>query len=150
MINNLAQASAGITFVQIARGDVDNVRKDLHVVLSGKCKAFPPNVKVENEEEFMTSNRLQAVRLNLYSEPVYDLLDSGAITNAISASLVENIKLEVIPMKRCVIVANGASNGVEGMVRNVPVSFRTKEWTSTKTQEMLLHATSSRATRAVR
>lgn len=34
LINNLAQPSAGITFGQIARGDVDKIRKDWQKVLS--------------------------------------------------------------------------------------------------------------------
>lgn len=107
LINNLAQASAGITFGQIASGDVDKVLKDLQRVLSGKDRAVSLNVTVEDEDEFLLPDRHMVVRLNAYSEPVYALLDSGAIRNVISARLVEKLNLKVTPTERRIIVANG-------------------------------------------
>ena len=57
LMNNLAQASAGITFGHIARGDVDNIRKDLQNVLTGTMKRTSLNVVGEDEEEFVPPRR---------------------------------------------------------------------------------------------
>ena len=123
LLNNLAQAESGITFGQIARGDVDNIRKDLQKVLSGRVKKTPLNVAGEEEEGHVPPNRHQLVLLTVHSEPVYALLDSGAIPDIMSARLAEKLKLEVEPTNRRIIVANGASEGVKGTVTNIPVGF---------------------------
>ena len=123
LLNNLAQAEAGITFGQIARGDVDNVRKDLQKILSGRFKNPSLNVAGEDEEEHVPPSRHQLVMLTVYSEPVYGLLDSGAIPDIMSSRLAEKLKLEVEPTNRRIIVANGASEGVQGVVSNIPVGF---------------------------
>lgn len=66
----------------------------------------------------MPPNEHQIVRLIVYSEPVYAFLDSGVTPNAISARL----ELKLTPAERR-IMANGARDGVSGMVTNVPVGF---------------------------
>lgn len=65
LINNLAQASAGITFGQMARCDLDNVCIDLERAMSFKAKVVPLNVKVEDENEFLPPNRHQVVQVCL-------------------------------------------------------------------------------------
>lgn len=57
LMNNLAQASAGITFGQIDRGEVDNVRKDLEKVLTGRMKNSSFNVV--GEVEYIPPSRHQ-------------------------------------------------------------------------------------------
>ena len=91
LLTSLAQASSGITFGQIDRGDVDNVRKELQKALSGKSKKSSVNATGEHGEGFVPPNRHQVVRLTVHSEPVYALLDSGAIPNVMSLELARRL-----------------------------------------------------------
>ena len=126
LLSSLAQASSGITFGQIARGDVDSVRRDLQKIFSGKVRKSA--VHVTKDEDGKTDdpsppNRHQLVSVTVYSEPVYALLDSGAIPNVMSMKFAKKLNLEVTPTNRRIVVANGASDGCEGVVSNVPVAF---------------------------
>lgn len=62
-MNSHAQASAGITSGHISHGYVDNVWKYLRKAMSKKSKNASGYVSSEQEEEFMPSNRHQAVML---------------------------------------------------------------------------------------
>ena len=46
---SLACASAGITFGQIANGDVDNVKKELQKIIANKVKRTSVNVAGESD-----------------------------------------------------------------------------------------------------
>ena len=95
-------------FGHIARGDVDDVRKDLQKVLSGKVKMSAVNVAFdEGEEDFAPPKRHQVVKLTVYSEPVYALLDTGAIPNVMSLSSAKKLKFDIFPTAQRIIVANG-------------------------------------------
>ena len=86
-MSSLAQASSGITFGQIARGDVDNVRRDLQKILSGKVRNSAVHVTNEEEDnavDHSPPHRHQVIRVTVYSEPFYALLDSGAMPNVMS------------------------------------------------------------------
>ena len=123
LVTSLAQASAGITFGQIARGDVDDVRKELQEVFSAKGKKKSVNAVGEHGNGFVPPNRHQVVRLTVHSEHVYALLDSGAIPNVMSLELARKLKLELRPSSRRIIVADGSTNACEGIVDSVPVGF---------------------------
>lgn len=103
---------------------MDDVRKDLQKVLSGKANKSSLNVAVEEGgEKFAPPKRHQVVRLTVYSEPVYALLDTGAINNVMSLRLANKLKLDIVPAARRIIVADGTSGGCEVIVMNVPVEF---------------------------
>ena len=59
--------------------------------------------------------------LTVYSELVYALLDSYAISDVIPRRLTEKLKLDVNTTNRRIILANGASKGFSDVVDNVPV-----------------------------
>lgn len=67
----------------------------------------------------------QLVSLTVYSEPLYQLLDSGAIPNVMLMKFAKKLNLEVTPTTRRIVVAYGNPDGCEGIVSNVPVAFGT-------------------------
>ena len=123
LLTSLAQAQSGITFGQIARGDVDNVRKDLSKAFSSKISKKGVNVAIRDRQDPGVPSRHMFVNLTVYSEQVYALLDTGAIPNVMSVKLADKLRLTPIPTTRRIIVADGTSNSCEGTVVDVPVSF---------------------------
>lgn len=61
--------------------------------------------------------------LTVHSEPVYALLDIGVIPDIMSERLAKNLKLEIEPTDRSIIVANETKVNVQWMVTNVSVGF---------------------------
>ena len=110
-LKSLACAPAGITFGQIANGDVDNVKKELQKIIAKKVKRTSVNVAGEGDRGPSPPNRHQVVELAVYSEAVYGLLDSGAIPNVMSDKLANKLRLELSPTERRIIVADGTSGG---------------------------------------
>ena len=106
LMNNLAPASANISFRQIARGYACKIRKDLRMVLIGTMMRSFLNMVSEDEEKFIPPKRHQLVMLTVQSEPVYALLDSGAIPDILSEHLAKKLKLEIESTDRSIIVAN--------------------------------------------
>lgn len=83
-MNSLVQALYGITFGQIARGDVDNVRRELQKIFSGKMRKKLVHVadeRKDKDDNSLPQNRHTVVNLPVYCEQVYALVDSGAIPN---------------------------------------------------------------------
>ena len=68
-------------------------------------------------------NRLLVTSLTVHSEPVYALLDSGAIPNVMSTGLAKKLKLDLEPTNRRIIVADGSSGSCQGVVSAIPVGF---------------------------
>ena len=79
LINNLAQDQAGITFGHIARGDFDFAKNDLQKILSGKMGRTIVNFARKDEVCGVSMSRHLLVRVQVYSESIMELFDSGAI-----------------------------------------------------------------------
>ena len=65
----LVQASAGITFGKIARGDKEKMRKDMQKALTCTMKRSSLHVAGEDEEEFVTPQRQRMMIATVKSEP---------------------------------------------------------------------------------
>ena len=70
-LKSLACAPAGITFGQIANGDVDNVKKELQKIIAKKVKRTSVNIAGEDNWRPSPPNRHQVVDLAVYSEAAY-------------------------------------------------------------------------------
>lgn len=113
-MNSLVQASVGSTFGQIARGYVDDIRRDLQSVFSGKARSSSLNLAGEVEEEFAPPRRQKLDMLTEYSEPVYALVDPGAIPDIMSDRLTKKLRLEIESTDWSIIAGNEAKVNVQG------------------------------------
>ena len=94
-------------FGEIANGDVDNVKRDLQKIIDKKVKRTSVDVSGESGRSPSPPKRHQVVEVVVYSEAVCDLLDSGAIPNLMSCKLAKNLRRELSPADRRIIVADG-------------------------------------------
>ncbi len=122
-LNSLARAPAGITFGEITYGDVDKLRKELQKIVAKKVTRSAVNVTSEDRQRKVPPNRHQVVWITVYSEPVYGILDTSAIPNVISDTLVEKLRLNLTPTKRRIVVADGTTGACTGILEAIPVSF---------------------------
>ena len=99
------------------------MKKTLQRIIAKKVKRTSVNVAGEGDQGPSPPNRHQVVELAVFSEAVYRLLDSGAISNVMSEKLVEKLRLELSPTERLVIVADGTSGICAGSISGIPVSF---------------------------
>ncbi len=122
-LNSLARASAGITFGQIANGDIESVIKEfLSVALKRRSKSAV-HMASEQEKNVLHPNRHQVVQLTLYAEPVFGVLGSGTIPNVMPDRLANKLKLSLNPTGRPITVADGSTGGYNGIASTVPVGF---------------------------
>ena len=119
-LKSFACAPAGITFEQIANGDVDKAKKELQKIISRKARRTSVNVAGEDDRGPSPPNRHQVVDLALYSEAVYGLLDSGAITNVMSDRLSRKVRLQLNPTERLLTVVDRTWGSCSGPISGVP------------------------------
>ena len=122
-LKSLACALAGITSGQIANGDVDNLKKELQIIIAKKAKRTFMNVAGEGERGNSPPNRHQVVELAVYSEAVYGFLNSWTISNVVLDKLANKLRLELFPTERRIIVAGGTSGSCAGSISGIPVGF---------------------------
>ncbi len=122
-LNSLARAPAGITFGQIANGDIESVRKQLLSIVSKRRSKSAVHMASEQEKDVLPPNRHQVMQLTVYSEPVFGLSGSGALPNVMSDRLANKLKLSLTPTERRIIVADGSTEGCKGIASDVPVCF---------------------------
>ena len=123
LLNKLAQASAGITFGQIARGDIDFAKKDLQKMLAGRRIRSSVKFADKGEVYGLSMSRHLLVRVEVYSEDTLALFDSGAIPNVMSKNMVEKLDVRMTPTRRGIKAANGDSEVCLGALTDVPVSM---------------------------
>ena len=81
------------------------------------------NVSSEGNRGPSPPKRHQVVELEVCSEAVYGLLDSGAIPNAMSDTLANKLRLELYTTERRIIVADRISGSCTGSISRIPVSL---------------------------
>lgn len=91
-------------------------------LFSGMRKGKAAN-KVSTPAGCSGQSRHQVAAVSLYSEPVYALLDSGAIPNDMLLPLSRKLRINPTPTKRRIKFANGTVKEYAGIVEGVPVSF---------------------------
>ena len=123
LINNLAQAQAGITFGQIARGDVDFAKNELQRIISGKMGRAVVKFAGKDEVHGVSMSLHLLVRMQVYSESTMALFDSCAIPNFMLHKTVTKLHLCMQPNIRCIKVANCASEKYVGTLNEVPISM---------------------------
>ena len=115
IMKSIAQAPVGLTIGQIVRGDAEGLRSEVRKILSGKVRDTALAIHSENVPQ-----RPQAVRVQAYSEDTLALLDSGAISNVMSISMVEILNLKLKPTQRSIKVANETTGVCSGVSEQVP------------------------------
>ena len=119
VISELAKASCGLTFGQLARGDAEEAKKRLRRMLSPSAKKKRTVAAPVGE----IPRRLKIIRIAVSGTDAESLFDSGASPNLLSSSLCQRLSLEVIKTDRRITVANGNKTGVTGIVTDVPISL---------------------------
>ncbi len=123
LINNLAQAQAGITFGHIARGDIDFAKNKLQKILSCMMGRTIVNFAGKDEVHGVLMPRHLLVWVQVYSESMMALFDSGAIPNVMSHKMVKKPHLRMQPTNCSIKVANCASEKCVGTLNEVPISL---------------------------
>ncbi len=123
LIQNLAQAEAGITFGHIARGEIEFAKNELQRILSGKLGRTIVKFAGKDEVHGISMSRHLLVRVQVYSESPMTLFDSGAIPNVMLHKMVRKLYLRVKSTNRTIKVANCASEKCLGTLDEVPISM---------------------------
>ena len=116
VISELAKASSGLTFGQLARGDAEDAKNKLRRILSPGAKGKRSVAAPVNE----VSRRLKIIRIAVGGAEADSLFDSGAIPKLVSSRLCRKLSLNVIETDRRITVASGQKSGVTGIVTDVP------------------------------
>ena len=127
LINDLAQAPAGITFGQIARGDIDYAKAYLQRILSGRLNRATVTFADEDQVHGISMSTHLLVRVRVYSESTLALFDSGATPNVMSRKMVGKLHIRMMPTTRRIKVAFVHSRSVR--IIYAMCRFR---WESTK------------------
>ncbi len=106
-LNSLARALARITFRQMANGDIESVGKQFLSIVFDSRNISAVHIASEREKNLLPPNRHQVVQLTVYSEPVFGLLNSGAVPNVMADRLANKLKLSFPMTERRIIVADG-------------------------------------------
>ena len=118
VLEELSSAPTGLTFGQLIRGDAEIARKTMKKVLNlgrssisftGATKTIP--------------SRLKLVTVSLYNNEFQALIDSGAVPDLISKTVVDKIGLDLKPTEESIIVADGTSSKCIGQTAVVPLMF---------------------------
>ncbi len=108
LINNSAQAQAGITFGHIARGDIESAMNELLKILPDKLARTIVNFAGRDEVHGVSMSQYQLVRVQVYSKSTMALFDSGAIPNVMSDQMVKKLHLPMQHTNRSIKVTNCA------------------------------------------
>ena len=119
VISELANASSGLTFGQMIRGDADVAKNEINRLFAkqgsrGRTFAGHANMKLR---------RLRVVTLKVYGTEAEALLDSGAVPNIISPKLVAKLSLSPQPTGKHITVVDGGNVPCLGALLQIPTSF---------------------------
>ena len=88
MLNSIAQAPTGLSFGQLLRGDASEARGELQRRFKGKGRSSSvPAIDADDLDEEVILKLHLLARLKVQHEPVFTLIDSGAIPNVLSKEL---------------------------------------------------------------
>ena len=118
LLTSPSQASVGLTFEQLARGDTHGLREDLRRKMTGRVRNGALSMKVDS-----ISHRHQVVYVQAYSKPACALLDSGALPNVMFSAMANALNITLKPTNRSIRVASGAAEPCSGIAENVPIRF---------------------------
>ena len=123
LINNLAQASAGITFGQIDRGDIDFAKADLQKILSGRLNRATVTFADKDQVHGLSMWRHLLIRVRVYSESTLALFDPGAIPNVMSRKIADKLHIRMMPTTRRIKVVNCAFEKCMDHLRDDPIQI---------------------------
>jgi hypothetical protein len=118
VLNELAQAPAGLTFGQLVRGDAEHAQKTLKKLLAARSSS-----KVSTIDTDSVPRKLRLVAAEVESKEVLALLDSGAVPDIMSSRLARLLQLQPKSTSRNITVANGATTAGAGVLQGVNVKF---------------------------
>ena len=122
-LNSLARAPAEITFGQVANCDIDSIIKQLLSIGAKRRNKSAVDIANEQQKDVLPPNRHQVVQLTVYSESVFALLGSGAISNVMYDGLANKLKSSLSSTERRIIVADGSTGGCKWIGTDIPVGF---------------------------
>ncbi len=94
MINNLARAQSGINLGQIARGEIDFAKNQPQRILSGNMGRAVVIFAGNNEFHGLSKFRNLLERVEIYSESMMVLFNSGPVPNVMSLKMVNKLNSE--------------------------------------------------------
>ena len=119
VISELANASFGLTFGQLVRGDAEASKKEIVRLFAKqrvRGRAFAGHADTR-------SRRLRLVTVKVYATKAQALLDSGGVPNIISPKLASKLCLSPQPTEEHITVAHGANAPCLGSLHQIPTSF---------------------------
>ena len=119
VISELANASSGLTFRQLVRGDADVAKREI-VRLFAKQRVRGRTFAGHADTR---SRRLRLVTVKVYGTEAQALLDSGAVPNIILPKLASKLCLSPQPTEKHITVADGANAPCLGSLHQIPTSF---------------------------
>ena len=121
VVGELANASTGLTFGQLLRGDAAEAAKEIRRLFSPlknrRLSKAAPALNVQNKRVLMVAP------VRIFGREIRALLDTGAIPNIISADLARQLCLLPKRTKQRITVADGSSANCIGRVKDVPITF---------------------------
>lgn len=118
VVSSLANASTDLTFGQLILEDGDEAKKDI-------CRLCTTSPRRPVAAAIGTlPKRLKVVPVPLYGTKMRALLDSGAISDVLNASVASQLYLSPKKTSTKMTVANGQKNTYLGAIIDVPVSFK--------------------------
>ena len=119
LITEFANASSGLTFGQLLRGDATEATKMIRKLFA-RPRATPAAVA---EPISRNQKILRVVNVRVYGTDCSALLDSGAVPNIISHALAEKLALAPTETHRRIRVADGSITPCLGFLSDVPLTF---------------------------
>ena len=124
LFHELANASTGLKFGHVLRGDAREAEKHLRRLFRTlRRQAKKVGAVLPNQAKRHTSKTLKLTQVQIYATEVAALLDTGAVPNLISAELVDHLNLAPKATNRTITVADGSNSMCIGRLRNVPITF---------------------------
>ena len=119
VISELTNASSGLTFGKLVRGDADVAEKEIVRLFAKqrvRGRAFAGHADTR-------SRRLRLVTVKVYGTEAQALLDSGAVPKIISLKLASKLCLSPPPTEKHITVVDGGNAPCPGSLHQIPTPF---------------------------
>ena len=124
VISELANASTGLTFGQLIRGDGEKAKSEIRRLLTrGTRVRRNVAAAVPGSSLTVRPRRLKVVQIKTFGTDAEALLDSGAVPNLISEKLCKKLSVDFNKKHIGLTVADGQRAHSIGTITDVPISF---------------------------
>ena len=124
VVSELANASTGLTFGQLIRGDGEKAKSEIRRLLTrGTRVRRNVAAAVPGSSLTVRPRRLKVVQIKTFGTDAEALLDSGAVPNLISEKLCKKLSVDFNKKHIGLTVADGQRAHSIGTITDVPISF---------------------------